>query len=194
MKWEKKERQDSIGTRFIFPFTKWKKKTENRSFIDEQGGSRWQLFSTKKHVSGNFHGLVRRLESSSVCPDDSCFCLYITYIYICVYCISVYICIHIYIYIHIYTIFLNNTRVWEADRWRWRVVGVKATTGADLNPRPGRWKGSNKSCTRDEDESENTENRPLCRATLCNYFVERRFLHTIPRRTEESVTSTNTKT
>lgn len=120
--------------------------------------------------------------------------LYITYIYICVYCISVYICIHIYIYIHIYTIFLNNTRVWEADRWRWRVVGVKATTGADLNPRPGRWKGSNKSCTRDEDESENTENRPLCRATLCNYFVERRFLHTIPRRTEESVTSTNTKT
>lgn len=137
MKWEEEETQSGRG--FIFPFTKWKKKkdrrkkkTENRSFIDGQGGSRWQLFSTKKHVSGNFHGLVRRLESSSVCPDDSCFCLYITHIYIYVYCISVYICIYI------YTIFLNNTRVWEADRWRWRVVGVKATTGADLNPRPGR--------------------------------------------------------
>lgn len=78
------------------------KKTENRSFIDEQGGSRWQLFSTKKHVSGNFHGLVRRLESSSVCPDDSCFCLYITYI--CVYCISMYICIYIYIHTYIHYI------------------------------------------------------------------------------------------
>lgn len=79
-----------------------------------------------------------------------------------------------------------------AGRWGWRIVGVKATTGADLNPRLGRWKGSNKSCARDEDESENTENRPLCRATLWNYFAECRFLSPTWRPSGESVTSIRT--
>lgn len=101
--------------------------------------------------------------------------LSVYHLYMCTYMCAALVYISVSIYIYIYYI-PKYTRVWEADRWRWRVVGVKATTGADLNPRPGRWKGSNKSCTRDEDESENTENRPLCRATLCNYFVERRFL------------------
>lgn len=154
------------------------------------GGNYSQRRSTFPAIFTDWYAVSNRAACALMIRASVCTSPIYTYVCTVLVCISV----SIYIYIHIYTIFLNNTRVWEADRWRWRVVGVKATTGADLNPRPGRWKGSNKSCTRDEDESENTENRPLCRATLCNYFVERRFLHTIPRRTEESVTSTNTKT
>lgn len=191
MKWEKKERQDSIGTRFIFPFTKWKKKNGESIFHRWTGGESVAIILNEEARFRQFSrtGTPSRIEQR---VPWWFVLLSVHHLYMCT--VLVCISVSIYIYIHIYTIFLNNTRVWEADRWRWRVVGVKATTGADLNPRPGRWKGSNKSCTRDEDESENTENRPLCRATLCNYFVERRFLHTIPRRTEESVTSTNIKT
>ena len=193
MKWEEEETQSGRG--FIFPFTKWKKKKDRRKKNGESIFHRWTggesvaIILNEKARFRQFSrtGTPSRIEQR-VPWWFVLLSVYHPYIYIYVYCISVYICIYI------YTIFLNNTRVWEANRWRWRVVGVKATTGADLNPRPGRWKGSNKSCTRDEDESENTENRPLCRATLCNYFAERRFLPTMPCRTEESVTSTNTKT
>ena len=65
--------------------------------------------------------------------------LYITYIRmyagVCL-CVYRYTCVCVYIYKS------AEVCVWVcargAARWGWRVAGVKATTGADLNPRPGR--------------------------------------------------------